>query len=207
MPRVWRRRKPGLDRERLEAAGFELSSQPVQHHVAEHDGTCSDAIDPGGSCPSVPSHPIPRNDQGGGIGDKVRSAARSPAQTAIYDFRVERANDGADLPLGRWLWVKHPEFLGATTTTGGWSPDGETPGHSPIPLSARPFMMKTWASRRVSIYQLLSSSSRRHPLNDSIQAFFHGEVVDEQVPTALNRAQSSTAAAMNCDCQQPVVPG
>lgn len=61
-----------LDRERFETAGFELSSQPVQHRFPEDNGTCSDAIDPSRSCSSIPSHPIPRNQQKRRIGNKVK---------------------------------------------------------------------------------------------------------------------------------------
>jgi hypothetical protein len=44
----------------------------------------------------------------------------------------------------------------------------------------------------------LSNSSRRRLLNDSIQAFCHGEPGSMKIdPTALNRHQSATAWAMN----------
>ena len=39
----------------------------------------------------------------------------------IDHFGVERADDGGDLHLVVGVWVKHPDCLGATTTTGGWS--------------------------------------------------------------------------------------
>src|SRR5215203_1353874 len=58
--------------------------------------------------------------------------------------------------------------------------------------------MRTWASSRLSNCQLFSSSSRRRPLNDSIQAFCHGEPGSmNAVPTPLKRHQSATALAMN----------
>jgi len=42
----------------------------------------------------------------------------------IYHFGVERAHDEGDLHLVIGGWVKHPDCLGATTTTGGWSATG-----------------------------------------------------------------------------------
>jgi hypothetical protein len=40
----------------------------------------------------------------------------------IYHFGVERAHDIRGPPFGRWVVGKHPDCLGATPTTGGWSP-------------------------------------------------------------------------------------
>lgn len=73
---------PLLDRERLEAVGLELCSQPVQHRVAEDNGTWNHAINPGGPCPSIPSHPIPRHRKEGRIGDKVEQV-NEPAITIV----------------------------------------------------------------------------------------------------------------------------
>src|SRR3954466_1416658 len=49
--------------------------------------------------------------------------------------------------------------------------------------------MRTWASRRLSNCQPLSSSSRSRPLNDSIQAFCHGE------PGSMNHGGDAVEAA------------
>jgi hypothetical protein len=64
--------------------------------------------------------------------------------------------------------------------------------------SIRQSSMSTWTSRRLSKTQPLSSSSRRRLLNDSIQAFCHGEPGSMKIePTPLNRHQSASALATN----------
>ncbi len=63
--------------------------------------------------------------------------------------------------------------------------------------------MSTWASRRLSNSQALRNSSRRRPLNDSIQAFCPSEPGSMNTAHAVEPAQSATAAAMSSESHPP----
>jgi len=59
------------------------------------------------------------------------------APDCIYHFGVKRAHDVEDLHLVVWWLEQHPDSLGATPTTGGWSLSRELPGHRLASQSAR----------------------------------------------------------------------
>ena len=71
-------------RQRRELARLEIVSQPAQERrLTEHDRARLHPIDPGGSCPSIAPHPIPRHHEEGGIGDEVEQVIEPT--TSIVD--------------------------------------------------------------------------------------------------------------------------